>query len=282
VVGLDGLTERVQRVAELLSPAEARLAAHLIEHPEMWGFQPTTELADLLGVHRSTIVRFAQRLGYRGYPELQEMVRTAYLGAVAVPPGLGRPPHGDELDQVIRSVLDRELANLRQTYVKLDSRILYSTAEQIAGAREVLVFGRRFSHAIALSASLTLRTLRRGVRLAPEAGGSSLDAVFDLGPEDAALVISLRRHSTPIRRVLELLASKGVPCTLLTDASPVPRVPDHVQLLQAHIGSTSTLDSFTSLVSVSHALCTVVGRLLPEAEERWRAVEEARTHLQVE
>lgn len=276
------VTEHVQRSVDGFSPAETRLSAHLVEHPELWGFEPTTGLAKTLNVHRSTIVRFAQRLGFSGYPQLQETVRNAYLGSVTSPVDLtlgeGAGAHGG----VVRAVVERELSNLRQTYAKLDSNVLIATAERLAHARHVLVFGRRFSYAIAQSTSLTLRTLRPNVRLAPEPGGSSLDAMFDLGAEDAALVISLRRHSPPVQRALESLTEQGVPCTILTDASPIVSMPTEVQVLQAHIGSTSTLDSFTSLVSVSHTLCTLVGHLLPGAAQRWQRVEGARLNSHIE
>jgi DNA-binding MurR/RpiR family transcriptional regulator len=268
--------------ASALSPSEERLAAHLVEHPDIWGFRPTTEVAALMGMHRSTIVRFAQRLGFTGFPGLQEAVRALYMDSVSAPLDLGDNVLAGVHESIIRAIVERELTNLRSTYAKLDLRVLEDTARRIAEARNVLVFGRRFSHAIALGVSLTLRTLRGGVRIAPEQGGSSLDSVFDLNLEDAALVVSLRRHSPSVQRMLEHLEERQVPTTLMTDASPVARIPSSVQVLHAHIGSTSTLDSFTSLVSVGHTLCTLVGRLMPDANARWRAVESARSKLHVD
>ena len=265
--------------AATLSPAEARLAAHLTEHPDQWGFSPTTELANRLCVHRSTVVRFAQRLGFDGFPELQDFVRTQYLQSLSGNDDLPSLTPGLNHQQAVRSVYDRELRNLRDTYAKLDGAVLEATAVDIARAKRVLVFGRRFSYAIALHTAYMLRTLRDGVRLAPEPGGSSLDAIFDLGPDDVALLISLRRHSPEVQRALKILSGNRVPCTLITDASPVAGLPDHVRFLQAHIGSTSTVDSFTSLVSLAHALTTVVTRLLHEAPLRQAAIEATRLKL---
>lgn len=276
------LLSALKGTASSLSPAEERLAAHLVEHPDIWGFRPTTEVAAMLGMHRSTIVRFAQRLGFTGFPHLQDAVRTLYMDSVSAPLDLGDHALAGVHEATIRAIVERELTNLRNTYAKLDMGVLEDTARRVAEARNVLVFGRRFSHAIALGVSLTLRTLRGGVRIAPEHGGSSLDSVFDLSAQDAAVVISLRRHSPPVQRMLEHLDERHVPTTLMTDASPIARIPSSVQVLHAHIGSTSTLDSFTSLVSVGHTLCTLVGRLMPDANARWRAVESARSKLQVD
>jgi DNA-binding MurR/RpiR family transcriptional regulator len=279
VTSLASLTEELRRRADSLSPAEARLAAHLVEHPEQWGFSPTTELATLLGVHRSTVVRFAQRLGFPGYPELQEVVRTAYLHSVASPSDLTITTPGAEHDGLVHTVYEREVRNLRQTYAKLDGAALEATATSLAGARHVVVFGRRFSYAIAVHLNMALRTMRPGVRLAPEVGGSSVDALFDLGPEDAALVVSLRRHSPEVRTTLRFLTERRVPTTLLTDASPVSGLQAEVRLLQAHIGSPSMLDSFTALISLSHTLLSLTSARIPDAQQRLERVERAWTGL---
>src|SRR5690606_37449045 len=233
-----------------------------------------------LGVHRSTIVRFAQNIGYSGFPQLRETVRNAYLQSVATPLDLTSSAPGPDFNDLIHSVYERELQNLRQTYTHLHGATLEQAAREVASARKVLVFGRRFSFTIATHTSLLLRSLRPGVRLAPDPGGSSLDAMFDIAADDAALVFSLRRHSPEVQRAIEYLVIRGVPTTLITDAAPVADIPTRLKVLHAHIGSTSTLDSFTSLVSLSHALATIVGHLLPESTTRQVRLEEARQHFQ--
>lgn len=279
-MGLADLFSLLAQRAGSFTSTESELAAHLVKHPEVWGFSATTVLADTLGVHRSTIVRFAQSIGYSGFPELREAVRTAYLQSVASPLDLTSAAPGPEYNDLIHSVYERELQNLKQTYEHLDGATLELTARELASARKVLVFGRRFSFTIATHTSLLLGSLRSGVRLAPDPGGSSVDMMFDIDKNDAALVFSLRRHSPEVQRAIQYLVMHGVPTTLVTDAAPVPDLPDGLKVLHAHIGSTSTLDSFTSLVSLSHALATIVGRLLPESAARQARLEEARVHFQ--
>jgi DNA-binding MurR/RpiR family transcriptional regulator len=279
VTSLAGLHETLRGKIDTLSPSEARLASDLVEHPELWSFSPTTDLAERLGVHRSTVVRFAQRLGFPGYPELQGVVRAAYLRSVAAPSDLTITSSEPEHDGLVQALYEREVRNLQQTYAKLDGAAFEATAGTIARAHRVLLFGRRFSYALASHVSMALRTMRADVRLAPDQGGSSVDAVFDLGPQDAALVISLRRHSPEVRKILAFLSERGVPTTLLTDASPVAGLPGGVRLLQAHIGSPSMLDSFTSLTSLSHTLLTLVSAQMPDARRRLKRVERAWTDL---
>lgn len=254
------------------SLAEEKLAAHLMEQPEQWAFESAAQLAERLGMHRSTIVRFAQRLGFKGYPEFQSFLRQQLLrnfnpypesvwGAVA------------NKDSILQAVYSRELRNLQQTYAHLDTDLLDLTAQGLATAQNVLVFGRRFSYAIAFYLYTFLRLMRDGIRLAPDPGGSTIDAIFDLGPNDYGLVVSLRRHSPEVRRILEFLRRAKVPHTLLTDVNPVPGLSEETRVIRAHLGGSSILDSHTALISVAHALLTIVSLRIPGIEKRIEAVE---------
>ena len=199
---LDELRATLEARSGGFSPSEGRLAADLIEHPDQWGYQPSTVLAERVGVHRSTIVRFAQRAGFEGYPEMQRAVREAYLSSMAAAPELVLTDTTPAEGAVVSAVFQRELSNLQQSYRSLSLDTLERTAEGLAGAERVIVFGRRFSHPIAQYLSLALRTMRPGVDVAPDPGGTSIDRLFDLGAQDYALVVSLRRYSPEVQRVL--------------------------------------------------------------------------------
>lgn len=273
------LLERLDAAADQLTPQERRLAAHLVEQLERWGFLSSTELANDLGVHRSTVVRFAQNIGYKGYPELQEAARAAYLRSVSARRDLVLSDPGAAESDTVQAVYQREVQNLQRSYRHLDLAALEATAQSLAGARRVVVFGRRFSHPIALHLTLVLRTMRESVEVAPPSSGTSVDLLFDLTPADFVLAVSLRRHSLEVQRTLRYLATAGVPVSVLTDASPGNNVPEGTRVLRAHVGSTGVLDSYTALVSVSHALLTLTEAALPGASARLSQAERAWEHF---
>lgn len=273
------ILDRLDHTAEALTPQERRLAAHMLEHLDRWGYLSSTEVAAELGVHRSTIVRFAQHVGFQGYPELQEAARAAYLEVVSTPSDLVLTDPGAGGSRQVQAVYHRDQRNLQRSYAHLDQDALDATAEGLAKGRRVVLFGRRFSYPIALHMALVLRTMRQLVDAAPTPGGASVDQLFDLGSDDFVLVVSLRRHSREVQRTLRYLTAAGVPVTVLTDASPGNNVPHGARILRAHTGSTGVLDSYTALVSVSHVLLTLVEAALPEASERLAAAEQAWQHF---
>lgn len=264
--------EWVSGQSSRLSQGETRLATHLVEHLDLWAFESAAQLAARLGVHRSTVVRFAKNLGMDGFPALQEKARSALLTAFS--PSSQRRSGKVQADP-LEEIYQREQMNLRQTFERMDLKILDAVARDIAGARRLFLFGRRFSYPIALYLSLALNTMRGDVWLAPEPGGTVIDALFDLTEADLALIVSLRRHSPEVQRTIEYLGEAKVPRVLLTDVSiGVDRVPG-MRVLQANVGSSSLLDSYTALTSVGHTLLSLVSRHIPGCEMRLEAVERA-------
>ena len=69
------LTARLANPALRLSKSQRLLAEYITEHCDKAVFLTANRLGDAVGVSESTVVRFAVRLGYDGYPELQRAVQ---------------------------------------------------------------------------------------------------------------------------------------------------------------------------------------------------------------
>jgi len=262
--------------ADQLTEGEQRLSAHLGEHLELWAFESAAQLASRLHVHRSSIVRLAQKLGLSGFPELQATARDALLKSFSPAPEISLQGASNSRAELVERIYEREQLNLRQTYEGLDVNELEATAGAMAAAERVVLFGRRFSYPIALHMSLALNTMRNDVRLAPEPGGSAIDPLFDLSTKDFVLIVSLRRHSPEVQRTVAFLGDRGVPQALLTDKSIyVDTPPSGIRILQAYMGSHSVLDSYTALTSVSHTLLSLISDHIDGSRQRLEAAERA-------
>src|SRR5690606_32867529 len=107
------------------------------EHLERWGYLSSNELAVQLGVHRSTVVRFAQHIGFPGYPGLQEAARAEYLRSLSKPGDLVLTDRGEGDPETVQAVYQREQHNLQRSYTHLDLQALEATARGLAKARRV-------------------------------------------------------------------------------------------------------------------------------------------------
>ena len=62
--------DRIRTIYEHLSPGYRRIADFLLTHYQDAAFMTAAEVARQATVDTALVVRFAQRLGYPGYPEL--------------------------------------------------------------------------------------------------------------------------------------------------------------------------------------------------------------------
>lgn len=67
--------DRIREALPGLSPSLRRLAGFLLDSYIEASFLTATELAHTLDLDPATVVRFSQRIGYPGYPELQREIR---------------------------------------------------------------------------------------------------------------------------------------------------------------------------------------------------------------
>lgn len=67
--------DKIRKIQTDLSPSFTRVAEFCLDHYTEVAFMTVSELARAVDVDAATIVRFAQRLGYPGYPELQDEIR---------------------------------------------------------------------------------------------------------------------------------------------------------------------------------------------------------------
>lgn len=275
----DTISRKLAEQGRSATPTDELIIRHLVEHPEIWAFSTITKISNLLSIHGSTIVRFARRLGFSGFPELRDAVRAEYLESVTADQEISPSVRESKYGPIVTSVFERELHNMKQTYKHIDGAVLEQTARNLAQAEKVLVFGRRFSFTVAMHTSLLLRSLRPNVRLAPDPGGSNIDSLFDFDERDAALVFSSRRHSPEVHRATTFLTRRGVATTLVTDAAPLIPQPQGLSVLQAYVGSSGALESFTTLGSLGHVLASIVGTLLGDTAERLNELEMARVHF---
>jgi DNA-binding MurR/RpiR family transcriptional regulator len=80
------LTELLREGFDGFSRSQKAIARYIIDHLEETGYLSAEELARHGTTSSSTVVRFAQSLGFSGYPDLQRTARDEYrLGAPTRP-----------------------------------------------------------------------------------------------------------------------------------------------------------------------------------------------------
>ena len=266
--------KRVRDAGPQLTAAERRVAAVVLERPQLVGFGTVADLAEAAGAGAATVVRLAAKLGFEGFSALQASIQRDLAHQLRPAAQRIRELAGDQPISRHRSA---ELSNVQATLDAVDPATLEAVVGLLADTtREVLVLAGDAERGVATQFATDLAALRAGVVMIT---GSDVTVRRQLATTEAGatlLVIDLRRYE---RWLLDAFAQgKGAGHTIvaLTDGllSPLAMGAHHSFTISA--GSLSPFDSHVGTLALCDLfVATTAERLKDSAAERLQRVESA-------
>ena len=201
-----------------LAPAQRRVARFFTEHATQLGFFSAAEIAARLGTSDATVVRTAQRLGYRGLADLKrallddapppEPTPSSRLGATL--------RHATTPMDVLDHVLDVHQAALHAARKNLDERFPAAVA-LLATAERIVLSGTGPSAAVAQYAAVLLGRVGRPAATITATGVSMADQAMELRRGDTLLLLAYTRLHTHAAVLIDLAQRRRIPVLLVTD-----------------------------------------------------------------
>ncbi|MBR0650823.1 MurR/RpiR family transcriptional regulator [Roseomonas terrae] len=219
------LERRIAAAAERLGERGRAVAALILEQPAEVALLTATKVAERLGISESTVVRFAQAVGFAGYPalrkEVQDQVRQylSQLGRVAGTPTPRKRGHA------ARESLRHDSETLRLLAETLPTTDIEGAVGLITGARRVYVIGVRSVFGLADMLAFHLRHLVNQPILLDPARGTRLDQMIGIGPKDAIIALSFPRYSRMVEGALRIARQHGARSLVITDGPLSPLAP---------------------------------------------------------
>lgn len=257
------LEGRIRQHWDQLSLHEQRLADILLAAPGQLAMNTATELAQSAGVSKATATRFFRHLGYESYDaarrqarEMQNSGSPLYLQAI---------PSASPLDSLLQTHLEKEVANLVNTFRSLEGEPLQECVNAIASARRVVVMGWRHSQTIAMLIYRDLVHVHPDVRLLPRAGDSLAEHLAALGSNDVVICVGLRRRMPALDAAMSVLNDLNVPMLYLSDVLAGKPARHARWVLRCHTDGSLIFDSTVALSGVCNLLCSLVARSMGKA-----------------
>lgn len=267
-----------------LPPAERQLATHVLSHYPIAALGSITQLARAASVSTPTVVRLAQKLGYKGYPDFQNALR-GEVEAMLVTPltkhdlRAGRVPDGHVLNRFAEAMV----ANLQATLNQIDHDAFDSAARLLADpGRRVFAVGGRITHAVADYFTSLMKVVRPEVTLLSDNAATWPPALLDMAPGDVLVVFDIRRYENVVLQVAEMAREQGAEIVLITDRWVSPAAEFASYTFACHIEAPSAWDSNVTLMVLAETLLAAVQDLTwGVTEGRMRRLEElfARTRF---
>jgi DNA-binding MurR/RpiR family transcriptional regulator len=258
--------ERARRVSDLLregfesfSRSQKAIARYIIDHLEEVGYLSAEELGQKGNTSSSTVVRFAQSLGFSGYPELQKTARDEYrLGPTA-----RSVLHDDQLGFVIEEdfltrSLKTDVLSLEETISKNTLERFNRASESLASAKQILVVGLHEAAVVADHASYVFELLGIPCLAASGSTESNVARLTRLGPGDVLFAIGFRKAHSVTILFAEKAIAQGATVIVLTDNSLSELAGKGDITLYADIDSTFFAHSLVGPISLVSALAAAV------------------------
>lgn len=264
----------ISEAANRLTPSERRVAESVMQDPKIVAFGTVAQLAELSGSSGPTVLRFAAKLGFDGFVELQASVQEEIADQLrpATERIRERPP-----TDVLGRTLAADLDNVRTTLGEVEPEDFRKAVELLADRRRrVFVISSDVSGGAGRSLAGQLDLLRDGVF---EITGTPVKVSRDLvriEPADVVVVFDLRRYERWVLEATARAADTGATLVALTDGRLSPLAERAALTFVVAARGVGPFDSAVGAISLVHALvAAVAARLRRSATTRLDAVEES-------
>ncbi|CNG19284.1 putative DNA-binding transcriptional regulator [Yersinia enterocolitica] len=210
---------RVRQLYPTLAQNDRKLADFLLTNPEQARHLSSQKLAQQTGVSQSAVVKFAQKLGYKGFPALKQA-----LSEIVAAPEQAVTLHNqilstDSLKTVGEKLLAEKAAALRATLDINSEQRLTDALDMLRSARRVILTGLGASGLVAKD--LAYKLLKIGVMAVSETDmHAQLAAVQALDSRDLLLAISFSGERREINLAAEEAQRCGAKVLALTSFTP--------------------------------------------------------------
>ncbi|MFD9722344.1 MurR/RpiR family transcriptional regulator [Streptomyces sp. NPDC059072] len=265
-----------------LSPAERKVARTLLAGYPSAVFETVAVIAERASVSTPTVLRFAARMGYQGFPDLQAAVRgeldvrNASPVALYEAAGLGRS-HDTTSSAGLLEHSNATLAPaLAQTLAEIPPHDFQRAVELLADRkRHIILAGGRFTHLLAQYLGLHLMQLREDVRFLPDRPVERTAALSQLARRDVVVLFDYRRYEDDKTAIAQLTREAAGKTIVFTDPWLSPATAHADVVLPSQVGTTAPYDSLVPTLAVIEVLIAgVINTLGPQAHQRLRHNEE--------
>ncbi|HHW56639.1 MAG TPA: MurR/RpiR family transcriptional regulator [Clostridia bacterium] len=254
----DDLIKRIQDNYTKLSKSQKIIAEYIINHYDKAAFMTAAKLGASINISESTVVRFANTLGYNGYPELQNALQELIKNKLTTVQRLEMTEETDEIS-ILNNVLKADIENIRETLNEINKEDFKKVVSDILNAEKIYIVGSRSSIVIAEYLGFYLNLIKENVSVVKAGVSDVFEQILRVGENDVVIGIGFPRYSKRTLEVLKYAKSQNAKIVTITDSliSPLTSVADEVLIAKSHMAS--FVDSLVAPLSLVNALVVAVG-----------------------
>ncbi len=244
-----------------LSKGQRVIAQYILDNIEKAAFMTAGALGSAVNVSESTVVRFAAKLGYDGYPGMQKALQEKIRNSLTSVQRMDAAKSIIKEDNILRKVLHTNIDEIKATMELASEEEFNSCVDMLINAERIYILGLRSSSAVAGFLYYYMNLLFDDVTLLEnDIFGELFGKLIRLGENDVMIAASFPRYSSQTLRVAQFAKQQNAKLIALTDSirSPLSSIAD--RRLIASNKMISFVDSLVGSMSLATALIVAISQ----------------------
>ena len=256
-----GFLENLDAKMSKFSKCQQKIADFIINNYDKVAFMTASRLGATIGVSESTVVRFATKIGFNGYPELQHALREVIQNKLTTVQRIEvtNDQIGNE-DDLLERVLNLDIDKIRKTLDKISRSDFKYAVDLIVKSRKIYIIGTRSAASIANFMSFYFTLIFQNIQVIYTTSKSEMfEKIFNIQDGDVLIGISFPRYSSNTVQAFQYAHRNNAKTIAITDSfsSPLIKYADSVLLAQSDM--ISFIDGLVAPLSLVNALIIAVG-----------------------
>ncbi|MBU5437592.1 MurR/RpiR family transcriptional regulator [Tissierella sp. MSJ-40] len=253
------LIKIIQNNFNKLSKGQKLIAEFIINEYDKAAFMTAATLGQTVGVSESTVVRFANTLGYDGYRELQKELQELIKNKLTTVQRLTLANEFSTRENALKKVMQKDTDNIEKTINEIDFHTFEQAVELILNADSIYVLGLRSSSFLAGYLGFYLNFLLDNVKIVTSGPNDVFEQLLKADKNDIIIGISYPRYSKRTLEALEYGKGKGCKIISITDSLISPAAQNADVTLLASSNMVSFVDSLVAPMSLINAFIVAIG-----------------------
>lgn len=259
--------ETLRQEYPALTKGQRIMAEYFVHNYRQAAFMTAAQVAANVSMNEATVVRFAQRLGYQGYPDLQRAIQETVLLELEEP----------TIPQDATEPADLFARSLAETGARLRNASSLIPREQVTEAVTLLARVSRASivsagEGIALGQHMArrLRSLGLCTCTLPADAGEMAQALADVGPDTLVVGCAGARGSVQVATALKLARQAGAQTLALAHSPLTPEAHASQVTLTPPPEQAASATPLVVLMAMGDCLVEAAAMVMPRADAHRR------------
>jgi DNA-binding MurR/RpiR family transcriptional regulator len=224
------LIEYLEIKFETFTNTQKDLTNYLISNINDVAFFTADKIAEKVNSTPSSVIRFAKRIGYRGYPELQKDLQNLIIDKISVVEELETNKKFDssKAETTIKLSLKKDFSNLNNLIKEINENSIKKFVNIIISSQKKYIITNRSALSLGHFFFFQLKKMVSGVFLLSNFDDGIFDMLRELNSEDVILAISFPRFTKLTINFAQYAKKGGAKLISITDkkTSPLHKISD--------------------------------------------------------